>query len=192
MRMFPARLRSWFALCCLLILGACSLAPTQPLPPRQFDLGGAQLPAAPGGQPVQLQDCSAPAWLDTTAMNYRLNWRDPLQLQVFRDSRWVAPPCALLAQRLREVLTGGDSPPPRTLHLALDRFEQDFDSTSSSRVVIRLRATLMVPGTTPLARGRTFERELPVADPDAAHGVLALSQASDALLGELRAWALEP
>lgn len=184
----------WYplALWCALALGACSLVPSQPAPPVQYDLGSPRLQAVADGPPVLLQDCTAPPWLDGNAMSYRLNWQDPLRLQAFRDSRWVAPPCAMLAQRLREVLPGSGAAGARILHLALDRFEQDFDSTSSSRVLVRLRATLVEPGATAVMRSRSFEMELAVSDPDAAHGVLALSRASDALLAELQHWVLAP
>ena len=97
----------------------------------------------------------------------------------------------LLAQRLREVLPGGAATDARSLHMALDSFEQVFDSAERSRVVVRVRATLMLPGSGGV-RSRTFARELPVSEANAAQGVRSLSQASDALLGELLAWAVAP
>lgn len=195
----------------LLCLAACSLTPAQPPVALEFDLGpvpSAALPTAPatagnpgpgaptapadtGVPPIRLQGCSAPLWLDSTAMRYRLLWRDPLQVLAFRDSRWVAPPCALLGQRLRELLPVG-SGQARILTIAVDDFSQQFASANDSSVHVRLHAALAVgPDPAPL-RERMFERSAPAPHADAAAGAQALAAATDALLAELRDWASQP
>ncbi|MDE3011153.1 MAG: membrane integrity-associated transporter subunit PqiC [Pseudomonadota bacterium] len=185
-----ARLSCLLALC-LLMLAACSLQPVRPAATAQFDLGAA-VPRADGAGPaVQLVDCAAPPWLADTSMRYRLGWLEPLQLQAYRDSRWLAPPCALLGQRVRAQQPVAAGPGVRQLRIELDAFEQEFSAPQTSDAVVRLRASLALPEAGGSLRSRSFSMRRP-AGGDARSGALALAQATDALLAELGAWVREP
>jgi len=46
-------------------------------------------------------EASAPGWLDSTGIAYRLTYIDSARPQVYAQSRWVDSPAALLTQRMR-------------------------------------------------------------------------------------------
>jgi cholesterol transport system auxiliary component len=108
------------------------------------------------------------------------------------------PPAQLLRQRLREllgqrrsVLAAGDALQPGTLvlRLELEEFSQLFDSTQSSHALLRVRATLGRSGSPARTLAQTsFVLQRPAASVDAAGGVQALGQATDALAVQLDAW----
>lgn len=175
----------------LLTLAAtgCSLTPSAP-PRVAFDLGPAPAATA-GGGPVawRIADVTAPPWLASDGMAYRLTYLQAQQPAHYRDSHWRAPPPALLTQRLRQQLTpapGCAGRPPALLSVHLDEFEQRFTSPTRSEVVLRVQATLWPEGSgTPLQQHWQVARP---AAPDAPGGARALAQAVEAWLLELQAW----
>lgn len=175
------------------LLGACALA-SQPAAPLLFDLG--PLPARAAAQatpalPLQLQEVSAPSWLAGTGIAYRLDYLDAFRREVYRDSRWVAPPAALLAERLRARAAAGAPGAARAavpLRLELEEFAQSFAAPGQSQVRLRVRAWR---GAAP-AQLRVFEVSRPAPSADAAGAVQALSLASDELIDQLLAWAAAP
>jgi ABC-type uncharacterized transport system auxiliary subunit len=169
----------------LALLTACSFGP-QTVPPAQYDLGPLPTTAAAGTE-LQLLDVSAPGWLAGPAIHYRLDYRDRYRREAYRDSRWVAPPAALLAERLRQrsAAAGGAAAGRRLpLRLELEEFGQFFESPTQSEVRLRVRAWL---GDAP-ATLKVFEISRAAA-PDAAGAVQALAGASDQLIEQLLAWA---
>ncbi|MDE2146025.1 MAG: membrane integrity-associated transporter subunit PqiC [Burkholderiales bacterium] len=197
---WPARATS---LAAALLCAACALAPALP-PPAVYSLAPQPPtpPAAAGG------DAAAPAlqvdavpWLDGTAMRYRLDYADPARLWSFRDSRWAAPPAALLAERLqdralRAAATGPSQAPaplpaarPPLLRLTLEEFCQDFDTPAHSRAVLRLRARLLDPADGRVLRQHRFAVEVAAPSADARGGVEALSRAADTAIDQVLAWA---
>jgi cholesterol transport system auxiliary component len=148
--------------------------------------------------PLLLAEVEAPTALDSTAVLYRLVYADAQQLRPYAQARWSMAPAQLLRQRLREVLgqrrsvfTLQDAVVPGTLILRveLEEFSQLFDSAHSSAGLVRLRATLGRSGSPakPLAQ-TALVLQVPSSSPDAAGGVKALAQASDALVLQLDAW----
>ncbi|MFN3862218.1 MAG: ABC-type transport auxiliary lipoprotein family protein [Roseateles sp.] len=175
------------ALLAALLLSACSLAPTQP-PKAVYDLGPGA--SANGGGPLawRIAEVSAPPWLTSTGMAYRLGFQQAQRLEHYRDSLWAAPPAALLTQRLRQHLAGqpgcaGQAPALLAVHL--DLFEQQFSSASDSRAVLRLQATLWPASGAARQQSWTLERR---AAPDAAGAARALAQAVDDWLPMLSDW----
>lgn len=175
-----------------LALGACSLAPVAPAK-TVYDLGPA--PAAPAGaggpQAWRIADVTAPPWLGSDGIAYRLAYEQALRQQHYRDSVWAAPPAALLTQRLRERLdtpAGCTARPAALLAVSLDEFEQVFASPSSSQVVLRLHATLWPASATGPTLQQHWRLERPAATPDAAGAVRGLAQAVDELLPQLADW----
>jgi cholesterol transport system auxiliary component len=164
-------------------LAGCSLTPAQAPPPARFDLGPASTGAA--GAALQLGDIAAPPWLDDTGIGYRLAYRDAFRREVYRDSRWVAPPSTLLAQRLRQQVAA--VPAPRRVHLQLDEFEQVFNSPTQSKVVLRARARLA--GAASTEHLFVIERDAPSADAQGA--VRGLAAASDEFAEQLQRWLME-
>lgn len=178
-----------FSLCLMLALTACSLAPT--VAPRSvYDLGPAPA-TAPAAGPLawRIADVTAPPWVGGDGIAYRLLFQQAQRLEHYRDSAWVAAPAALLTQRLRERLAAAPAcagRPAGLLAVNLDEFEQQFDTASSSRAVLRVQATLW-----PAGQGAALQRHWRIeqpASPDAPGAVRALAQAVDAWLPQLEAW----
>jgi len=157
---------------------------------------------------------TAPA-LDSTAMLYRLAYANPQQLQPYAQARWSMPPAQLLRQRLRArlgehhlLLNAGDRlaesvktnatptsqpTPPQpvlSLRLELEEFSQLFDTPQQSAGLLRLRATLTQASPTgeQLIAQRSFTLQRAAPSPDAAGGVQALSEATEAVALEVGAW----
>ncbi|MBI3346405.1 MAG: membrane integrity-associated transporter subunit PqiC [Burkholderiales bacterium] len=181
------------ALTATLALGGCALAP--PVPARAvYDLGPASAATAPGGELAwRIADVTAPPWLSSEGIAYRLSFQQAQRLEQYRDSFWAAPPAALLTQRLRQQLATSPASsactgrPPTLLTVNLDEFEQVFTSPGSSLAVMRVHATLWPAGAT----GPTLQKHWRLeraAGPDAPGAVRALSQAVDDWLPQLGAW----
>ncbi|MFY7866719.1 ABC-type transport auxiliary lipoprotein family protein [Roseateles sp.] len=187
------------ALAVVLVLYGCALNKAEPV--AVFDLGlpqalatssTAATPPSLALPALQVVDIAAPTWLATTGIAYRLAYADPLRREVYRDSRWTAPPAALLTERLRQRLAiesqqqgqagAGQSIP---LRLALEEFGQSFAGPSQSQVRLRVRARL---GDAANAPQRVFEVQRPAASADAQGAVQGLSQASEQFLEELLEW----
>jgi cholesterol transport system auxiliary component len=183
------------------LLAACA-APE--LTVTRFDLGLA--PAGAGADtnryladaPV-LAEFSAPAWLDSTAIVYRLAYDDASQLRSYAHSRWVAAPASLLAQRLGERLPaafrpGGVADEPKTpvarqlLRVELEEFSQVFDTPQKSHALLRARATLFDARGQRLVAQRIFEVQRPADSPDALGAAHGLREAGNEFLADLVHW----
>jgi cholesterol transport system auxiliary component len=110
-------------------------------------------------------------------------------------------PAQLLRQRLhdqlgqrRAVLNAAQGvvadKPAMVLHLELDEFSQLFETAQQSSGLVRLRATLGQggQGSQRLVAQRSFIVQRPAATADAAGGVRALTEASDAVIAEIAQW----
>ena len=172
-----------------LALGACSGLPQRPIAPAIYDLGlaGAVSPA-PAVLPSQIE-VRAPSWLATSAMQYRLEYRQPAQRQVFAESRWVAPPAEMLQRLLLQALSAPSSSSGGCrLRLEVDEFTQAFESPDASTAVIVARSEFLPPrGENALAR-RMFEVREPASSADAKGGVTAFRKAGERLTIEVAGW----
>ncbi|NMF87574.1 ABC-type transport auxiliary lipoprotein family protein [Aromatoleum petrolei] len=177
------------ALCAGLALGACGGLPQRSAVPAIYDLGVAEAASpAPAILPSKIE-VRAPSWLATSAMQYRLEYRQPAQRQMFSESRWAAPPAEMLQRRLLQALsapssTGGGC----RLRLEIDEFTQAFDAPEASAAVINARAELLPPrGENAVAR-RTFAMREPAPSADARGGVTAFRRAGERLANEIGHW----
>lgn len=180
-------------------LAGCSFGP-QREPVESYDLGPprARASANPGVPAVLLlPDVSAPAWLDGSGIVYRLSYENSARPQAYAGSRWVAPPAAMLTQRLRGrfagaaggVLTNADGArADYALRIDLEDFSQSFDAPSSSRVGLRARTSLVRLADRALVAQRVFAVERAAPTPDARGAVAALGEASDEFVERLLAW----
>lgn len=195
------------ALFCCMALGLAGCAPLQPQPRATvYDFGPGAVTMAPANRMAQrpalvLSDVEASAALDSTAVLYRLAYSDAQQLRPYAHARWSMSPSQLLRQRLREQL-GLHRPvlnaaqgvvvgkPAMNLHLDLDEFSHLFDSADRSSGLVRVRATLGQggEGVERLLAQRSFVVQRPATSADAAGGVRALTQATDALIEEMEVW----
>jgi len=193
--------RATLALLLAATLSACGTAPakhfavydfgpgaTQPLPSNRM----APLPT------VLLAEVETSAAIEGSAVQYRLAYSDAQQLRPYAQARWAMAPAQLLRQRLRamlgqrrSVLSPPDAVAPGTLalRLELEEFSHFFASPTSSSGLVRVRATVsrFGPPHKPVAQ-TSFVVQKPAATADAAGGVQALAQASDALIEQLDQW----
>lgn len=191
-------------LCCVLaalLLDACSSAPPPPSRhdfglPLQKPLAAPRLPASRALDAV----VTAPAWLDSPALWYRLAYADPGQLQAYTRSAWVAPPAALLQARLREALDlqdarPGDAPTAAgqvRLQVELEEFSQVFDSAASSHAQLQAQVRVIdaapAHGTGIVLAQRRFALEQPADTPDADGALRALRGAVDRFVVQVLEW----
>lgn len=192
----PHRLAVLLLAAALALLGGC--ASSGPERPVLYDLGPLRSNAAqplPSLPPVSIAGISAPAWLDTTRMVYRLNYENPLEPRPYAYARWAMAPSQMLLQQLKARIAaaggvalaasqGAMNVP--VLRIETDDFSHVFDSRASSRGQISVRASLY-RGRLLLAH-KAFARSAPAPTPDAAGGAAALAAASDALVADLIVW----
>ncbi len=189
-------------------LAACSALPDKPSArPVVYDFGpgerteSAQAPASAAKParllPLTLANIDAPAALDGTAVLYRLAYADVQQLRPYSQARWSMPPAQLLRQRLREqlgrervVLGGGQAPGEATLDVELEEFSQVFEAPARSVGLVRLRATLVGRGGGGVRQTaqQSFTAQRPAPTADAAGGVRALTEATDAAVLDILRW----
>ncbi|MDN3922966.1 ABC-type transport auxiliary lipoprotein family protein [Roseateles violae] len=167
-------------------LAACSLG-QPPALPALYELGAPPPRSAAAAVELQLLDIDAPSWMNGSGIAYRLDYLDRYRREFYRDSRWVAPPAALLAERLRQRAASPTAAARQPLRLELEDCVQVFASPTQSELRLSVRAWL---GEGAGARFRRFEIGRPAA-PNAAGAVAGLAAAADELFEGLQAWAAE-
>ncbi|MDR0234476.1 MAG: PqiC family protein [Zoogloeaceae bacterium] len=173
----------------VLLLSACSTRPDRPAM-DWFDLGASPAEA-------QTVDDTRRAWrvtvrsipdLEDEAMRYRLEYAGPAgaaQVLTYARSRWISPPAEILRRRLAQYLFWPDGVEDRChIILSLTRFEQVFSAPGESAAVIALEAEVWNSGTGRLEDEARFSRTVKTRSPDAAGGVVALSEAATRLATE--------
>ncbi|MEO6321748.1 MAG: ABC-type transport auxiliary lipoprotein family protein [Polaromonas sp.] len=192
------------------LVAGCSVI-DKPTRPSMYDFGpgmqstqtaaastaGAPLSALP---PLAIADIStAGGALDNQAVLYRLAYTDAQELRPYSQARWSMPPAQLLRQRMRELLgqrrvvltaregvalNRSQNANLQMLRLELEEFSQLFSSPDTSVGLIRLHATLVdiTPAGERLVAQRSLVVQRPAPSADAAGGVRALTQASDAAI----------
>jgi len=187
---------------CLLALGGCGAAVRQNVVPRHYTLApwtNASTPASPraGGAILRVARIEMPAWLQDTALYYRLAYRSDSVIAAYANSDWAAPPAAMLEQRLRRALDDGgwravvgpasNAQADFTLHVSVDDFSQVFTSPDESFGVLDATATLDGADDVLVAQ-RHFHFRIAAQSADAAGGVKALDTASRDFADQLRDW----
>ncbi|BBL71990.1 ABC-type transport auxiliary lipoprotein family protein [Methylogaea oryzae] len=163
-----------------IVLAACSLYPARPPAPSLHDFGPAPASAGAAANAVAVD---APPWLRSDRLRYRLLHDDPTLVRAYALDAWLAPPPALLAQRLRAA--AADT--PYRLRLTLTDFEQVFDSPAAARVVLHLQASAETADGKPVDE-RPFRYALPCPSPDAKGAVTAYAAAVERAVQELGQW----
>jgi cholesterol transport system auxiliary component len=191
---------TWVAAVALAALTSCALGP-QREPAVSYDLGPPGSGAAPPAIPALLlvPEVSAPAWLDSSGIVYRLSYDNSARPQAYAASRWVAPPPALLTHRLRSrlagtggILTGSDGVrADYALRVELEDFSQSFSSPTASRVTLRARTSLVRLADRALIAQEVFTVGKDAPSADARGAVAGLGQASDEFIETLARWTAE-
>ena len=189
-----------------ILLTGCMLTPKTLTPVSIYDLGPAASVMVTGPSRlsqtiVQVMDITAPIWLNTQSIHYRLAYHDPARIYTYASSRWTAPPAKLLTERFRQYFASHDIDWQRDnknkenhvsvnylLKIELSEFTQIFHTQNDSQVIVRLRASLYEPNSRlPIAQ-QSFTGEQPAQTDDAAGAIAAFILVSDNLLNELVQW----
>ncbi|SFN95174.1 cholesterol transport system auxiliary component [Nitrosospira briensis] len=198
-----------FLVLAILTLAGCAAARTQ-TPVAVYDFGQQRLVTVSDSEStgngrlkasLLVADATAPTWLDSSAIHYRLAYHDLAQSYAYASNRWAASPAVLLTQRIRSRIAGisdegvvsaaDGARTDYTLRLELEEFTQVFDTIDRSRAIIKLRASLIETGSRSLLAQRSFDIERTAPTANAAGAVRALTEAGDKLIGNLIAWLTE-
>lgn len=183
------------------IVAACSLKRAPRPPIATYDLTVSSVADAPSSSlatALLVRDPVGAPWMDGQGMHYRLAYQEPARVRRYAGSRWAMSPLRLFGARLRDrlaaasvkgVLAEGDGgEADHTIAVEVETFEQVFDSPSTSRGVVRVRASLFGKPARRLLGQRTFEVAAPAPTADAAGGVRALARAGDEVVGQMIDW----
>lgn len=205
--------RALLAAGALTLLAGCSALPQKPAPVARYDFGlqapqtaGAAVSKASAQAPLVLAKVRASGTPEASAaILYRLAYANDRELRPYTQARWTAPAEQLIQQRVRDtlaqqraVLLDDDGATqalqlpalPAMLRLDVEEFSQVFDSSTSSRGVLRMRATLteVSPRGEKWLGQQVFNISQPAATADAAGGTAALAMAANEAAQQLDAW----
>ncbi|WP_307931867.1 ABC-type transport auxiliary lipoprotein family protein [Nitrosomonas sp. sh817] len=145
-----------------------------------------------------IADVSSPAWLDNTAIHYRLMYHNPAQTFTYGNSRWIAAPAALFTQQLRDriasrlneyvIKDSSTAKTDRILDIELKELVHLFETTTDSHVAFGLRASLIERNSRRLLAQKDLSITAKAPSPDAAGAVSAISTASNRIINELIDW----
>ena len=202
--------RRMAALTIPLTISFISLTACQTATPKtaMYDFGVSPYAVAPPSTgttikaPLILTPLTAQGAVDGTGILYRLGYANPNQLLPYTQSRWTMPAAQLLHQRLQQYVgqsravlqpTQGVSVAAGTLRLhgEIEEFSHWFDAPATSKAMVRIVITLgrvQNGGKEEFVAQRRFTAERPAPSPDAAGGVAALTQASDAVIADIAQW----
>ncbi len=179
----------------IVLLAGCATGSRNTAPPNVYDFGQPPQRIADDvegniGARIVLEVWAAP-WLDTTHIDYRLDYDDPLKRRQYADSRWAASPRTLVAQQLRRQL-GFASVNSRVatdclLRVELHEFSQVFRSVQESRGVLMGQFSL-IDGKRRAVAVHQVNIEVPAPAANAQGGVRALVQSSLAMGQNLAVW----
>lgn len=146
--------------------------------PRTYDLGL----EAPGGRiaAMHIGAVRAIAPFDTAEMQYRLTYRNAVEIAAFASSRWAATPAEMFRKQL--LRASGDGTGKCTLDVDIQEFSQVFSAKETSEARIDLRGT--VRG----GASRSVNIVEANAGADAASGAAAFARAARRAIVELDAW----
>ncbi|HNC42164.1 MAG TPA: hypothetical protein PK522_10305, partial [Nitrosomonas sp.] len=83
----------------LSLLVGCSFSSNKPTSLALYDLGlkpVSEVQVAPVDVSIMMTEITAPIWLTSPAMQYRLTYHDPARTYHYAHSRWVTAPAKLL------------------------------------------------------------------------------------------------
>jgi cholesterol transport system auxiliary component len=154
-------------------------------------------PAAHLAVSIAVSAVTAPSWLASTQLAYRLAYAPPSTPLAYTRSRWAAPPADLLTARLRALLTTANSgftlsrgagPGAYRLDVALEQLEQVYSARQTSDCRVTLRATVTAVRDGRVLVQRSFHAERAAVSADAAGAARGLVEGSDQCLTELLQW----
>ena len=184
-----------FVLLAALLLSACVGGAGNSVPSVTYDFGLPVARLAVGGTwPGLSLEVRSQSLFDSTNVDYRLAYADPLTRRQYVGSRWAGAPAQLIAQRLRQQLgvvsATANSATDCLIRVELQEFSQVFDSPQSSRGVLTASVSL-IDGKRRVVAERLAVIDKPALGADASGGVQALVAASTEFGRLLSDWLLE-
>lgn len=190
----------------ILLLSGCTITPRVNAPLAVYNFGlqhtldtnesAEQFPIK--STSLLITDATSPKWLDSHAIQYRLDYHNPKQLYTYAHSRWADTPAAMLTLQLRNriltetgshVIKPGDGvQADYALQIELSEFSQVFDAIDTSHAVISLNASLIKRKTRSLIAQHNFSVRKKAQTTDAAGAVKALTEANNKLTENLVDW----
>jgi cholesterol transport system auxiliary component len=176
----------------------CTAAKTEAILLYDFGpLRASQVASVPGVSlpPLSIAEVSAPAWLDSPMIFFRLAYANEQQPRPYANSRWTMPPAQLFGQRLKArlaqaggiVLAATDGAANvLLLRVEADDFTQTFESQAQSSAQIAVRASVF-NGRALLAQ-KSFAYKVGAPSADAAGAAKALAGAGDAVIADMTTW----
>lgn len=184
-------MRSAAAVFCLALAGCFTAGRGGDGPLAVYDLGPLDSDQAVASRvpPLAVQ-VQAPDWLDSAGIAYRLAYAEPGRLQEYAQARWVAPPAALMEQRLLQrggLVPAGQGGGTCLLRIDLDEFSQIFATPQASQGVLRARLAVLDSRRHRLAeKAVTIRKTAP--SQDFRGGVAALGEAVQELGVDIQRW----
>lgn len=179
---------SALALTLTLGLSACTPFPQREPPPSLHDFGFRWNQGVRGDAAWSSVVVDAPEWLQDDRIRYRLLYAEPTRVRFYTRDRWLAAPPSLLVQRLATAARGGDG---YRLHIQLLEFEQVFDTSQRSRVILQLRAKAYQSETNRSAEERLFQLTRLAPAANAIGAVTAFAELIDETINSLETWLAE-
>ncbi|OQK17484.1 hypothetical protein AU255_06285 [Methyloprofundus sedimenti] len=167
------------ALSLLGIVTACSVG-SHPAIPVSHDLGPIVLAKA-DSIPVTL---SAPVWLWSERIRYRLLYKDATAVAYYNLDRWEAPLPALLERRIK--VTGKQ--PALKLQIRLTEFEQQFESINNAQVVMTFTVSAFSGDSNSLLAKRSFTLSHKTATADANGAIAGFVVLTEQANKEIAVW----
>jgi len=182
-----------FSATCL--MAACSLWPAQPPLPQVHDFG--PTPALDhkniAALQLNLDAVTAPAWLASDAIHYRLLYDDPTAFRSYANHRWVTPPAELLTARIQYLLSqhaAADSNVRSVYMLSANllEFEQDFGTAHAAQVSVAVIVSMRRSSDGQIIAAHQFVM-MQSAAPDVHGAISGLAQLANRTAAEIVAWA---
>lgn len=160
-----------------IMLASCSTSVKQP---AQHDFGVIASVGKTGHSDISV---TTPQWLWNECIHYRLVYSSPSQLGCYSLDQWIAPPPELFKQLLtRNINT------QHRLVIELNEFEQQFDSSSSARVVMSVQVTAYKTQSEKPIATQEFHLQQASATPDAAGAVAGFSRLTRQASEKIQQW----
>lgn len=154
-------------------------------------------PTVKNGKKILIANVTAPLWLDTPAIHYRLAYHNIAQSYTYANSRWSSPPAFLLTQQIKQriatdthhlvIKDSSVAIAEYDLHIELEEFAHIFNTLSDSYVSMRFRASLVNNAHRMVAQ-KIFSTTHVAETADAAGAVNAFAIASNQLTNSLVDW----
>lgn len=174
---------------CVLMLTACGGMPKAGSPATLFDFGITSGADSVKVEHVQLAGVEAAPGLNGSEMRYRLAYQNPAQIFAYTESRWIASPDKLLQHALEKHLQVSGST-QCALQVTVEAFDQIFDTPTSSRGVVQLRAVLAIgAGRQKTLQSTRVSFERPALSADARGGADALKASAEEAVAAIVSWA---